>query len=511
MRPFANSFVQALCAVMQQNASRVALRCRGDVLTYEDLLQRAGVLCDIILAQGVGPGERIALIGQRDSADYIGLLAVLLAGCAYVPLNPKAPRARNAYVLRHSGAVAMLADSAFASALTPEPDSAVRFMLNSETGVALKWPEPRARLPSQDFSNGVYIIYTSGTTGEPKGVPITGVNLQAYLSSLKGCFSIQADDRVAHLSDLSFDLSVHEILLAWANGAALCCIPQSAALLAARYVEEEDINVWVSVPSTISLANKAGTLKAGSMRKLRLAFFCGEALAQSTVRQFTAAAPHAEIYNLWGPTEATVSLSHFRIELSDDLPEIIPIGRPYDAQLLTLRDDDGVPVAPGQIGELWIAGTQLTAGYWQSRMLNEQRFRIDGGQRWYRTGDLALWDHRYGYCYRGRMDRQVKLKGYRIELQECESALRQQCGGQEVCVIAWPLSDSGTALGLVAFVEAAQIDAEALKEVLLGTLPSYMVPSRIIAHSKFPYTTNGKLDVKAFDQIMLALVTADEL
>jgi amino acid adenylation domain-containing protein len=493
-------FVRDLKAKMQRYASRIAVQSRGDTLTYGELLDRANVLRDSIVRHGAQAGDRIALIGNRGVSDYAAILAILLSGCAYVPLNPKAPADRNAYILQKSGAVGILADAENSEACQPSSDNSVRFAIRSDNGADLPWDTAHASTQATDaFDDGAYIIFTSGTTGKPKGVPITGNNLAVYLANLEALFDVTPNDRIAHLSDLSFDLSVHEIFMTWANGAALCCIPQSSALIASRYVEEDGITIWVSVPSTISLAHKAGTLGPDSMRSIRLAFFCGEALSLTTTRYFAEAAPKAEIINLWGPTETTVSFSYFRIDPAQPLPDIIPIGRPYPGQLLDIADADGMPLDQGQIGELLAAGSQVTQGYWQSPELNEDKFLVRDGRRWYRTGDLAVWDERFGYCYKGRVDRQVKIKGHRIELQECESAIREIGAWDFVCVVPGPKSEDGTALGLVAFVCAESVDAAGLKESLGKKLPPYMIPERVVTLRDFPLNANGKVDYKALE------------
>ncbi|HTQ98840.1 MAG TPA: AMP-binding protein, partial [Candidatus Acidoferrum sp.] len=422
----------------------------------------------------------------------------LLSGCAYVPLNPNAPAGRNAYVLKQSGAVGMLADADYDLTGVAGDNSALRFVIGADTGVVLRQESVHAAVTvNASFDDGAYIIFTSGTTGKPKGVAITGANLAAYLANLQALLDITPDDRVVHLSELSFDLSVHEIFLTWASGAALYCIPPAAALLASRHVQEEGLTVWVSVPSVISLAHKAGMLGRDALRSIRLAFFCGEALSLATAWHFAEAAPAARIFNLWGPTEATVSFTYFHVDPALSLPDIVPIGRPYAGQLLALADDEGKPVPRGQVGELLASGSQVTQGYWQSPELNADKFFIRDGQRWYRTGDLAVWDERYGYCFKGRADRQVKIKGYRIELQECETAIRELCGRDLVCVIPWPNSDDGTAAGLVAFVCAESIDETAMKATLATRLPAYMIPARIVALREFPFNANGKVDYKA--------------
>jgi amino acid adenylation domain-containing protein len=466
-------FVRTLTAVMEVHADRTAIQARGECLTYGELLAQARALAVRLVEYRQHAGDRIALACDGSVADYVGLLAIWLAGCAYVPLHPKAPAERNADIVTRSQAIAMLVAGRI---------------------------EPIGVSDAAPFHDGAYLIFTSGTTGRPKGVPITGANLETYLASLDRLFDITPQDKVAHISELSFDLSVHELLLAWAHGAALCRIAPAAALLSARYVEEEGITVWVSVPSTISLARKAGTLDAGSMRGIRLAFFCGEALSRVTACHFAEAAPDARIFNLWGPTETTVSLTWFEVGHAQDLPDIVPIGVPYEGQQVALFGADDAPVAPGMPGELSVAGPQVTQGYWQDPQSNALRFVEYGGTRWYRTGDLAVWDERYGFCYRGRTDRQVKIKGHRIELQECESALRDAGGWELVCVLPWPRSADGTAEGLVAFVCADAVDARTARQALALRLPTYMLPDRIVSVPEFPFNANGKIDYRALEE-----------
>lgn len=506
-------FLAQLTMRMQRRPSAVAVQSRGRTISYGDLIERACVLANKLRTSGVLEGDRVAVMGGRGVSDYVAILGILLAGGAYVPLNPKIPSARNAYILEKSGAVGVLVDVENRSQLEllVTPSCQVGFALCSETGrdLAWNWPCDRpVRKNDAEFPNGVYIIFTSGTTGQPKGVPITTDNLSAYLLNLDSLFKVTPDDRIVHLSELSFDLSVHEIFMAWWNGASLYAIPQSAALMAPRYVEEEGITIWVSVPSAISLAHKAGTLGQGSMRSIRLAFFCGEALPLGTARNFAAAAPDAEIFNLWGPTETTVSFSYFHVDLASPLPDIIPIGKPYPNLLLEVADTDGHFLPRGETGELLASGSQVTQGYWQSPELTNEKFLTHDGKLWYRTGDLAYWDDRFGYCYLGRTDRQVKVKGFRVELQECESAIRKVTGMDTVCVVPWPKADNGAALGLVAFISGAPFEAASLKESLKVSLPPYMVPDQFLFLKEFPYNANGKVDYNSLEHSAEELLRA---
>jgi acyl-CoA synthetase (AMP-forming)/AMP-acid ligase II len=250
--------------------------------------------------------------------------------------------------------------------------------------------------------------------------------------------------------------------------------------------------------------------KPGSLPGVRLAFFCGEALSALTAGNFAAAAPLARIVNLWGPTEATVSFTWFDVHPDTELPDVVPIGRAYADQRLAVVDGSDCLLPPGEIGELIQSGSQVTVGYWQSPELNAAKFLELDGRRWYRSGDLAVWDERYGYCYMGRADRQVKVKGYRIELQDCESALRRVSGQDLVCVVPWPRTPDGAILGLAGFICGTPADAvaatDALRIALKDALPVYMVPERLMFLPQFPFNSNGKVDYKALESQADALL-----
>ena len=352
-----------------------------------------------------------------------------------------------------------------------------------------------------------YIIFTSGTTGDPKGVPITRSQLHSYADTLRDLYAPTSDDRVIQIADLSFDLSVMELALAWPNGAALCVVPSQHTLMAPRYAQDMGVTIWVSVPSVVSMSHKAGLLKPNSLPNIRLALFCGEALTYQAIRAFSLAAPNARLVNTYGPTEATVSVTHFEIDRNllvderpaDPLLSVMPLGFPDPGVELGLFNPDANEMALGD-GELCISSERVTRGYINNPDLNATKFFMHAGKRWYRTGDLAFYSDQYGYCYKGRTDRQIKLKGYRIELQDIESALRTAAKTDLVCVVSYPVLDDGAIQDLVGVVVKSpleEFDPNEIKKSLETILPSYMVPSKILLIDEMPLSVNGKIDFKA--------------
>ena len=444
----------------------IALNHPNGTLTYQEIYQRVLALCN----QTDFSSEAFHIINGKQTIDeYIQILASFVSGKPFVPLNPKFPKDRVEKIL-HS------------------------------TREALK-----QNLASHQESLA-YIIFTSGTTGDPKGVPISNSQIVRYCTTLQTILSPNSDDRVLQLGDFSFDISVMAMIMTWPHGAQLCSVQPAHILMAPRYAQEQEITIWLSVPSVVSLAAKAGLLPPNSLPSIRLAIFGGEALPYETVRMFSQAAPNARIMNFWGPTEGTISLSHFEIDpallLSDRPPNadlaIMPIGHPHPGVALALWDHqaEAFTVSPG---ELCACSDQLTTGYLNRPDLTEAQFFFHQGKRWYRTGDLAKWDDRYGYCYLGRIDRQIKFKGYRIELQDCEVALRQASGCDQVCVLPWPTSADGSVRGLLGFIAAPSLEREEILRKLAALLPDYMIPSQLILLDELPLNISGKIDFKALE------------
>lgn len=505
---------RAVLACARAYPDRPALWSRGEVLTYAELLTRAGALADaLVLQSGLAPGDRVAILADRTATLYVAILAALLAGCAYVPLNPRFPVARNRSILTRSGARALISDDRHASGL-PEllqevsrppavllPQSTTAVDLLVEPILADQIGPASGRFPCEEAAGELaYIFFTSGSTGEPKGVPIRHASVAAYLRGIGTVFTPTPDDRILQLVDVTFDLSVHDIFLAWTSGACLYSVPENAALLCTRFVEDHDITAWLSVPSTAGLIRQAGLLEAGSMPSLRYTFFCGEALTGSVAAAWAEAAPHSAVYNIYGPTEATIAISAYRC-VPDQVASmaVVPLGEPFPEQRMALFAPDEESRA-ADMGELCLSGSQVSDGYWEAPELTARRFFEAEGQRWYRTGDLASYDPALGFIYRGRTDHQVKLRGYRVELQEIEAAVRAATRCDLAAVVPWPLGPEGGALGCIAFVpELRDAESDVLAQCA-RSLPDYMVPSRIIAIGTMPLNANGKVDHMALRQ-----------
>lgn len=498
---------------------RTALFVQGSTITYDELFGRAARLAGAIAATA-GPRRRCAILGARSLTAFTGVLGALLARCAYVPLNPRHPPARLLAVLRAAGAETIVVDEAAMPLARAIAEAAPRrlTLLMPEAAAAPDWA---ARLPHRVLARAAleapdgaplraaaedpaYLLFTSGSTGEPKGVEVRHRNLVAYLRAVAARYAPGPEDRFSQLFELGFDLSAHDMFLCWTSGAALHCPPAEVLMAPRDFARRHELTFWFSVPSTASFMERLRLLRPGDFPALRWALFCGEALPTRLARAFAEAAPEATVENLYGPTEATIAATAWRLPREARalaaLPDIAPIGDPLPGMRAVVLASDGSEAAPGQAGELCLGGEQVADGYLARPDLSAARFAppaiaAAAGTRWYRTGDRARRDPAHGLLFLGRMDRQVKIAGHRIELQEVEAALRRATGSDLAAAIAWPVDADGLPRGIVGFIP----DGAATDNAVLGAcrriLPPAALPARLVRVAAWPVNDNGKTDL----------------
>lgn len=271
----------------------------------------------------------------------------------------------------------------------------------------------------------------------------------------------------------------------------------------AEFVRDRRITHWFSVPSLAAFCDRLGQLAPGTMPVLRTALFCGEALAVTTVRSFAAAAPAARVWNIYGPTEATIAFTAYEVTRPDrlDTLTLVPLGQPIGAERIRTAPVDDVDV-PGAV-ELLLGGRQVTPGYMNNPSQNAARFFQDAdGVRWYRTGDLVCLSDDHGVLFVGRIDEQVKLNGYRVELMEIDAALRTAAETPEVAALPWPVSATGHADQVVGFVVGSDIPQAEIRKRCRDHLPAYMVPRKIVVIAQMPLSASGKVDRKALRALL---------
>jgi len=504
---------------------RPALWADGETLSYGALFARAAsiaaTLDRAIPGDIIEDGTFVALFARRSADAYAGLLGVLLAGQAYLPLSPKFPTERNAYMMERAGTTVLLVDAgcledARALALiSPRgltillpglPQSAWGETRPQDRVIGREGLEPPLTLADAHAAAAVpqpggfaYLLFTSGSTGRPKGVAVTHANVTTYIRSVIERYAPTPDDRFTQLFELTFDPSVQDMFTCWGSGACLYCVPDRTVMAPDAFVIEHGITVWYSVPAIPGMLNQLGRLKPGRLVGLRWMLFCGEALPTSLLPALRAAAPNAVLENLYGPTEATIIATIWRD--TPGTPPVTmpaaPIGEPVPGMRAMVLDENG---QHAEEGELVVGGPQITPGYWRAPDLTAECFFETEGIRWYRTGDRVAWDPTHGFLYFGRMDQQIKLRGFRVELGEIEKAVREAAGTDLVAVVPWRRGVGNTAAGVVAYITGARETPAVIRRLCEERLPNYMVPREIRELADMPLSASGKIDRRFLEE-----------
>ncbi|MFJ6325301.1 MULTISPECIES: amino acid adenylation domain-containing protein [unclassified Rhizobium] len=498
---------ERLLVAARRFRDKPAINVAGVRASYEELFQSAIDVCEGLRLAGVQPGQLVALCAERTFAAYSSVLGILLAGCGYVPLNVTFPAIRNRQILSSSRAVALVVDEAVAAELEEhigaEPPTLPLLATKPirKSGALGTELDTFVSLRALTDQTVVYLLFTSGTTGVPKGVPINASNLTAYIDAVHDLMPIDSSDRLLQAVDLTFDLSVHDMMMCWLHGAELFVAPQNGAILAPRTIRANSLTACLLVPSAAAKSAELGLITPDGMPSLKYSLFAGEALPVSLSRKWQAAAPNATIFNMYGPTEGTIHTSYYRIDPQNFFDgAVTPIGWPIGEQRLSIRNGDGAEVAHGETGEIWLTGPQMTAGYWHAPALDAEKFVADHDGRWYRTGDAGRLDARHGVVFAGRLDRQIKIRGYRVELQDVEAAMASASQSERVAVVAWPRRDEGSAEAIIGFIAGAKIDIGEVKQQLYRLLPPYMLPAEIHLIEDLPVNVNGKIDYRRLEQ-----------
>lgn len=493
-----------LARFVEHDRSAPALIHAGATWSYGDLSESAASIAATALAHT--ERGRIGVYGRRSPEAYAGALAVLMGGSTYVPLSTALPPSRTAYMLERSGADTII--------VAPEAVAMLPDVLKEVTGpitVIAPWspvgPAAGARvvdrlLPASDFrpirpgaQDLAWIVFTSGSTGTPKAIGATHANARTYLDACLDRYGITSSDRMTQMYEPVFDPSIHDMFMAWHNGATLVAPTTRELLKPARFVRDMEATSWFSVPSVAILMRRLNQLTPGAFPTLRWALFCGEPLPLELAATMQAAAPNAHVENLYGPTEVTVLATVHRWSPEDEGTHngVTPIGRPFPGTDTTVVDEHGERVDDGQVGELLLGGRQVTPGYLGDPERTAAAFIERDGSAWYRTGDLAVQEPDGPLVYHGRADHQIKVKGNRIELGEIEAALRTATARDTVVALGWPETETGFG-GVVGFVAGAPFDEATVRASLAQELAGAVVPSRVIRLDEMPLNVNGKFD-----------------
>ena len=530
---------------------------------------------------------RLGVLAHRSIEVYRAILGSILSGTTYVPLNPLFPADKTAFIIKHSqcshlfiGAESM----AYALQVLNEHYTlfelkALRIIVSNEGLEALQALSAKAPANSKgvsdlasetgsdqalgtglasifalaqelldkvlvmgsEFTGEVkdtsafaglsvdpqhimHIFYTSGTTGQPKGVVINYQNYSSYFSTLLGMYDFKGSDVFSHFAEITFDISLQDPLLALVCGATVVCPSKKDLLTPTKFIRNNHLTIVMTVPSLVSYMQKTKELLKECNELVRLTIFTGEALWYQQLLSYHQAYPKSRLVNAYGPTEATVWVSHYEVALaqlqdSRYAHAVVALGKPLRTVKFKVCDEQGKAVPLGTQGELYLGGVQLAQGYYQNELKTKEAFVTVDGELYYRTGDIVVafnetiakdsvqgqaGESFVNYQYLGRLGDMVKIHGYRVSVYEIEEQISKLTSFPVKALSAQQLTDGiGTTIIIAALENAPAEEIARLKPLLKQQLSFYMLPKYMVSASSFPLNANGKVDRKALTATLI--------
>lgn len=506
---------QAIDRAAESAPDHEAVCFSGQRMTYAALSEQSDRLACMLHNLGVRRGDRVGLCMNKSLHSPVALYGIMKAGAVFVPLDPAAPAARLAFIIRDCGIrhlitepskagllrefVSIGIELAFAIGLEPRDDLPVRCVAWSDVTLA-PTHVPDTGVIEQDPA---YILYTSGSTGTPKGVVHTHRSALSFAEIAVQTFGFDKTDRLSNHAPLHFDLSTLDYYSAAIAGATTVIVPEVYTKFPAslsKLMQDERLTVFYSVPFALIQLLQYGALQKRELHTLKWVIFGGEPFPTGHLRQLMTCLPDARFCNMYGPTEVNGCTYHILPAPPEVTDEPIPIGRLFgNVQALVVGDDD-IPVPQGETGELLVRSPTMMQGYWGRPDLNAHAFFRRPGvgpieEVYHRTGDLVKWDNDGNLLFLGRKDRQVKVRGYRIELDEIEAVLYTHESVESAAVITVPGEDGSRHLeAVVVLKNGSSVQSTELVRHAMAHLPSYAVPEKLRFSKSLPRTSTGKID-----------------
>jgi D-alanine--poly(phosphoribitol) ligase subunit 1 len=442
--------------------------------------------------------QNIAVVVYDDIETYCSVLAILFAGKTYIPVHPNNPAERNNKIIEQADISVVLtsAKEKVTSVIT------ITENINIVDSQLISGETHQLLVPKISGEQNAYILFTSGSTGVPKGVPIRVKNLESFVNAFFSLgYALDENDRFLQMFDLTFDLSVMSFLIPLTLGACVYTVPAGDIKFTSAYtiIEDYEITFALMVPSILSFLHNY--FDEISFPKMKYSLFCGEALFTDLTKGWANCVPNALVQNVYGPTEATIFCLTYdwkRNEPNKDHNGILCIGKPMKDVLAIVVDEHLNNVQKYATGELCLSGGQLTSGYIKNPEKNKEAFfckTINGTEHvFYRTGDICFIDDVGDFMFCGRLDNQIKIQGFRVELNEIEHHAREFLKSANVVAVSSQNENDNTLIHL--FIEDSD-KTEELKMYLKTRMPAYMIPSEIRCLQNFPLNVNGKIDRKA--------------
>lgn len=489
---------------VKENPESYALVYKNNKITYKELNEKADKLASILITKGLKPDEFVVLLADRSFEYVISVFGVLKAGGAYVPVDPDYPLSRKEYIIKDSKAKYIIAGAGIIKSNgsilnTFERDR----IINIDELERYKYLLQKNKIHARP-NNLAYMIYTSGTSGQPKGVMIEHRNLMNYIWWAQQVYVKGERVNFPLFTSVSFDLTVTSIYLPLITGNSIYIYKEdNQNLLIQQVIQDDKVGVIKLTPSHLRLIKEDHMIKAGNIRNLKRFIVGGEDLTADLAKEISNKFDNQiEIFNEYGPTEATVGCMIYQFDSHKEYHKSVPVGKPSNNSQVFILDKYLKPVGQGVIGEMFIGGESVARGYHKKELLTQDKFALIpelSNKKLYRTGDHAKFTDSETIEFIGRSDHQVKLNGYRIELDEIELTIRAFNGVLNAVVSK--VDNSSTSLLCAYYVSEEIISEVKLRQYLQDNLPHYMVPSLLFNIDRIPLTPNGKVDKAALPEI----------
>ncbi|AYV72969.1 MULTISPECIES: D-alanine--poly(phosphoribitol) ligase subunit DltA [Niallia] len=488
-----------------KKSEQIAYRTEDQMLTYGLLWDKSRRLASLLHAIKLKRQTPIVVYGHMGIDMPVSFLACVQAGHPYIPVDTSIPIERVRLIVEKSGAGVVI--------------NTTTSKLDFEGVIVLQMLEMNLEQVEHigeeywvQSDEVFYIIYTSGSTGNPKGVQITAANLQSFTDWMTGDFPLGEGKVFLNQAPFSFDLSVMDFYPALQSGGTIHTLEKEVSnkpKLLFENLSHSSIQIWTSTPSFVQMCFPNPDFNQKMLPELELFLFCGEVLPLAVATELKERFPKARIFNTYGPTEATVAVTS--IEITEELlaeEKALPVGYPKSDMRVFVLDELDNPLPEGEKGELILAGPSVSKGYLGEPQLTEKAFGMINGMNAYRTGDAGFIQDGVVYC-QGRMDYQIKLHGYRMELEEIEFHLNQSEYIKTAIIIPYAPNEEIEYLIAAVVPENHDFDKEfkltaAIRKDLALRLPAYMIPRKFTYHSSIPMTINGKVDRKKMKEEVLA-------
>ena len=473
---------------VNQTPDNVAIHLDGVKWSYRELWSRSNQLAGFLHDLNA-KNQAIGIYTNNTLDMYAALLASWISGNYFIPLNHKFPADRLMQMIAESQLVAIFCEKSSSSEIE-------KWELNIPILTYCTITPRAASETNQDFSDAqAYTLFTSGSTGKPKGIPINHSHLHALMQDLIDRYPLSKDDKVLQAFEISFDVSIACILLAWTQGAQLVVANLNGitAINAFKAIHDHHINFVTLPPSALHYLKRLRMLEM-PLPWVKKTIFTGEALSFNVAKEWQQCAMHTSVDNAYGPTEGTVWSLIYSLDestASQTINGLCPIGQPLKNILMRIVDEEGREVRPGERGELWIGGSQIFHGYVQlPEKTKEVLFVTADNQYWYKTGDIVLQNSENQVVYINRKDNQVQVNGFRVELGEIEHHLRSIISSESAVVIA---HESQGVTELFAFIQG-DWNQDIVLNRIREKVPGYMVPRKLFILDHLPINTSGKID-----------------